>query len=74
MTLIKNVVFLGHKLLIIKFLKQWKNFIHYSDEPSIEGVKQCANYMYESLSQSNFDSVICVVLTGMGADGTKGII
>ena len=54
--------------------KMGKNFIHYSDEPSREGVKPCANYMYESLSQSNFDSVICVVLTGMGADGTKGII
>lgn len=47
--------------------------IHYSDEPSREGVKPCANYMYESLSESRFDQVVCVVLTGMGADGTKGI-
>ena len=32
-----------------------------------------ANYMYESLVQSNYNEIICVVLTGMGADGTKGI-
>ena len=48
--------------------------IHYSDEPSREGVKPCANYMYESLRESKFDQIVCVVMTGMGADGTKGII
>lgn len=47
--------------------------IHYSDEPPREGVKPCANYMYESLQNSDFDEIICVVMTGMGADGTKGI-
>ncbi len=47
--------------------------IHYSDEPSREGVKPCANYMFESLADSGFDEVLSVVLTGMGADGTKGI-
>lgn len=50
-----------------------KYTIHYSDEPAREGVKPCANYMYESLIKSDFDEVICVVMTGMGADGTKGI-
>ncbi len=47
--------------------------IHYSDEPNREGVKPCANYMYESLADSRFDKIICVVMTGMGADGTEGI-
>lgn len=47
--------------------------IHYSDEPNREGVKPCANYMYESLMNSQYDEIICPVLTGMGADGTKGI-
>lgn len=47
--------------------------IHYSDEPTREGVKPCANYMYESLMDSHFDEIICVVMTGMGADGTVGI-
>lgn len=52
---------------------QRKSCIHYSNEPSREGVKPCANYMYESLVNSPFDQVVCVVLTGMGADGTEGI-
>jgi two-component system chemotaxis response regulator CheB len=49
------------------------HYIKYSDEPTREGVKPCANYMYESLIDCDFDEVICVVLTGMGADGTAGI-
>ncbi len=47
--------------------------VHYTDQPSREGVKPCANYMYESLMDSKFDRIVCVVLTGMGADGTEGI-
>ena len=50
-----------------------RHVIHYSDEPSREGVKPCANYMYESLRDSKYDQVVCVVMTGMGADGTQGI-
>ncbi|NLG04119.1 MAG: chemotaxis-specific protein-glutamate methyltransferase CheB [Clostridia bacterium] len=44
-----------------------------SDEPAREGVKPCANYMYESLRDCPYDEIICVVLTGMGSDGTAGI-
>ena len=47
--------------------------IHYSDEPLREGVKPCANYMFESLIDSQFDHIVCCILTGMGADGTEGI-
>ena len=50
-----------------------RHVIHYTDEPHREGVKPCANYMYESLAESRFDKVVCAVLTGMGADGTEGI-
>lgn len=50
-----------------------KHIFHYSDEPHREGVKPSANYMYESLLGSRFDKVVCVVLTGMGSDGTEGI-
>ncbi|MCQ2522252.1 MAG: chemotaxis-specific protein-glutamate methyltransferase CheB [Lachnospiraceae bacterium] len=50
-----------------------KGYIHYSNEPNREGVKPCANYMYESLIQSDYDEITCVVLTGMGKDGTEGI-
>lgn len=42
------------------------------DEP-VSGLRPYANYMYESLIQSDYLEIICVVLTGMGADGTKGI-
>lgn len=45
----------------------------FTDEPTREGVKPCANYMYESLVDSPYNEVVCVVLTGMGADGTAGI-
>lgn len=47
--------------------------IVFLDEPPREGVKPCANYMYESLSDCSYERVTCAVLTGMGADGTEGI-
>mgnify|MGYP003305663097 CR=1 FL=1 len=50
-----------------------QHVIRYSDKPPREGVRPCANYMYESLADSKFDEIICVVMTGMGADGTEGI-
>lgn len=50
-----------------------KYSVHYTDEPAREGVKPCANYMYESLRDSRYDEIVCVVMTGMGADGTQGI-
>lgn len=53
--------------------KNGKHIISYTNEPTREGVKPSANYMYESLMDCNYEEVVCVVLTGMGADGTKGI-
>ena len=47
--------------------------LYYTDEPAREGVKPAANYMYESLIESGFDEIVCVVLTGMGQDGRIGI-
>ena len=61
----------GKHLNIVE--KQGKSVVRYTDEPSREGVKPCANYMYESLVNSKYDEIVCVVLTGMGADGTEGI-
>jgi len=57
----------------VEVTKSGKYIIHYSDEPPREGVKPCANYMYESLIKSKYDEFVCVVMTGMGADGTQGI-
>ena len=42
--------------------------------PPIGGLKPCANITYDSLTSSGFDEIVCVVLTGMGADGTNGIL
>lgn len=50
-----------------------EHLIEISDAPPIGGLRPCANVMYESLIQSNYDQLTCVVLTGMGADGTEGI-
>ena len=47
--------------------------IVFLDEKLREGVKPCANYMYESLAGCTYEQITCVVLTGMGADGTEGI-
>ncbi|MBO5246263.1 MAG: chemotaxis-specific protein-glutamate methyltransferase CheB [Eubacterium sp.] len=47
--------------------------IHLNDLPAIGGLKPCANIMYESLMDCQYDEITCVVLTGMGADGTAGI-
>lgn len=45
----------------------------FPDEPARTGLKPCADIMYESLLTSDFDDITCVVLTGMGGDGTAGI-
>lgn len=42
-------------------------------EPARNGLKPCADIMYESLMQTDLMEITCVVLTGMGGDGTKGI-
>ena len=47
--------------------------IRYSDEPSREGVRPSANYMYESLIDAGNLDITCVVMTGMGSDGKEGI-
>ena len=46
---------------------------HLSDEPPVGNLKPCADIMYRSLASIGFEEIICVVLTGMGADGTAGI-
>lgn len=43
------------------------------DDPPVNNLRPCADVMYESLKKVSADHIICAVLTGMGADGTKGI-
>ncbi len=48
-------------------------YCHLDDGPPVNSLKPCADVMYKSLKNSSFDEIICVVLTGMGADGSEGI-
>ena len=48
--------------------------ISLNNMPAIGGLRPCANITYDSLSKSGYDEIVCVVLTGMGADGTNGIL
>lgn len=49
------------------------HMLRVTDEPPRDALKPNANIMYESLLDSLYEEVVCVVLTGMGSDGTKGI-
>lgn len=75
MELQKGTVYVarGGMHMKVETLASGRATIHMSDEPTREGVKPCANYMYESLMGSRYDNIVCVVMTGMGADGTEGI-
>ncbi len=46
--------------------------IFFDERPAIGGLKPCGNVMLSSLCNVAYDEIICVILTGMGADGTKG--
>lgn len=48
-------------------------YCHLDDSPPVNSLKPCADVMYQSLANSSFDEIVCVVLTGMGADGSEGI-
>jgi two-component system chemotaxis response regulator CheB len=50
------------------------NYIKFDDSPPVVGLKPCGNIMFDSLAKSSYDEIVCVILTGMGADGTKGIL
>lgn len=44
-----------------------------TEEPARNGLKPCADITMESISKLDFDDITCVVLTGMGGDGTMGV-
>ncbi len=71
----KGIVYISRSgsHLKVKQMPGGRCVICYSDEPPREGVKPCANYMFESLADCCYEEVVCVVMTGMGADGTEGI-
>lgn len=44
----------------------------YQEAPR-NGLLPCADILYESLVDTDYDEITCVVLTGMGSDGSAGI-
>ncbi len=63
----------GGKHMEVKKNPDGSHKIKLNEMPAIGGLRPCANITYDSLRDSGFDEVVCVVLTGMGADGTNGI-
>ena len=64
----------GGRHLEVRRMGDGSHVIKLNDMPPICGLKPCANIMYDSLTGSGYDEIVCVVLTGMGADGTNGIL
>ncbi len=64
----------GGKHMEVQKKPDGRHVVHLNDAPAIGGLRPCANVTYESLRSSGYDEIVCVVLTGMGADGTGGIL
>ncbi len=48
--------------------------IDIKDDSIVSNLRPCADVMYKSLIDCSFKKILCVVLTGMGCDGTEGIL
>ncbi len=71
----KGTVYLakgGSQMRVVKKGSEYVIDIN-TTEPARNGLKPCADIMMESLANLVFDDITCVVLTGMGGDGTMGI-
>ncbi len=64
----------GGKHMEVVKMTDGRHKVAFNDMPAIGGLKPCANIMYDSLSKTGYDEIVCVILTGMGADGTSGIL
>lgn len=62
----------GHQMRLLK-KEDGAYYLSVTKEPARRGLLPCADIMYESLADLEFDQITCVVLTGMGGDGTAGI-
>lgn len=63
----------GKHMLVLRGADGMHRIVLDAATPAIKGLKPCANITYESLTGTGYDEIICVVLTGMGSDGTEGI-
>lgn len=63
----------GGRHLEIVELQPGKFSCRVFDDPPVNNLRPCADVMYRSLIKCSYDEIVCVVLTGMGADGSEGI-
>ena len=64
----------GGKHMEVVKMRDGSHRIALNDMPPIGGLRPCANIVFDSLTKTDYDEIICIVLTGMGADGTNGIL
>ena len=71
----KGVVYLARGGSQMRVVKKGSDYVIdiNTSEPARNGLRPCADIMFESLANLVFDDITCVVLTGMGGDGTMGI-
>lgn len=72
--IVENQIYLAKGGAHLKYQEQaGMGYLALSNEPPRGALRPCADILFESLVGTAFDKIICVVLTGMGADGTAGI-
>ena len=70
----KGMVYIAKGGSQLRVKKQGGDYVlSVTDEPARNALRPCADILYESLLESDYDDITCVVLTGMGRDGTVGI-
>lgn len=62
----------GHQLKLAEN-KEKQFTLAVTSDPPVNNLRPCADVMFESLCNLSYSKILCVVLTGMGSDGAKGI-
>ncbi len=75
MTLEKGHVYIARGGLHMRIVKNTQGMLQIkeTEEPPVNGLRPCANITFDSILSCPLDSIVCAVLTGMGADGCTGI-
>ena len=70
----KGTVYIARGGKHLRIIRKGKDLaVSIGDDAPRNTLKPCADIMYESLINLSLEEVVCVVLTGMGSDGTRGI-
>lgn len=62
----------GHHMLIAENHNK-QAYLSINNDPPINSLRPCADVTMASFNKTTYRNILCVVLTGMGADGTNGI-